>query len=246
MKSSCTSSRPTRYGGRKIAATDWPVNSDSSPSTSMGRSSGFSQSRRGFGPAVVCSAISRLCIPRRPRRASLSRCPGLNGADCGAARAPWSSVRLLPLAVGDQPRSALGEEVAPHPLNEDEEAVLEADQVEDVDEQPRYPGEKSGEAEAARLRDGLVLPDGGHHPLVAIAERAARPALRGSENVARCQPPLLDGRRRQSRHQPSPWLFEVGHVTDHERIAMTGDRQVCVHLHPPGAIELDSERLAKP
>src|ERR671934_127556 len=41
-----------------MAITDCPVNIDSSPSTTSGRSSGFSQLGRGFGAAAVCSAIA--------------------------------------------------------------------------------------------------------------------------------------------------------------------------------------------
>ena len=58
MNSSCTIRRPTRYGRRAMAITDWPVNNDSSPSTTSGRSSGFSQLGRGFGATAVCSAIA--------------------------------------------------------------------------------------------------------------------------------------------------------------------------------------------
>src|SRR5467141_3407553 len=71
----------------------------------MGSSNGFSQSGGAFCPAVACSAIARLCIPRRPRCASLSPCPGLNGADCGTAPrwTAWSVHVARPAARGCSP-----------------------------------------------------------------------------------------------------------------------------------------------
>jgi len=90
----------------------------------------------------------------------------------------------------------------------------------------------------------LCLPDGGHHPLVPIAERPARPALQEARMLrAAIRPCWMAAAPIRA---PGPALaLEVGHVTDHERIAMAGDRQIRVHLHPSGAIELDSERSAK-
>src|SRR6185295_17494007 len=70
MNSSCTIKSPTRYGRRALAATDCPANSDSSPSTTNGRSNGFSQLGGGFGAAAVCSVICAALYPETLRGAS--------------------------------------------------------------------------------------------------------------------------------------------------------------------------------
>src|SRR6516164_6405476 len=77
-----------------------------------------------------------------------------------------SSLRLLlsqrkRTRPGDQPRRAVAREVAPSPLHYHQEAVLEADQVEDVHEQPGQPGKESGETDPTQVNDGGSPADGG-------------------------------------------------------------------------------------
>src|ERR1700751_1452627 len=54
-------------------------------------------------------------------------------------RYPSGKVR----AAGDQPRSALVGNVGPRPLNENQKAIAEPDQEEDVHEQPPEPSDES-------------------------------------------------------------------------------------------------------
>src|SRR5689334_22186838 len=60
----------------------------------------------------------------------------------------------LPGAIaGDDARASLVRDVAVGPVDHHGDAVPEIDQVPDVDEQPREPGEEPAHPELARLRD---------------------------------------------------------------------------------------------
>src|SRR6266545_2440990 len=73
-------------------------------------------------------------------------------------------------AAGDEAGAAVAGEVVVHPLDEDEEAVIELDQVHEVDEDPEEPGGEPGKAQAPEVGDGLVAADGGEVALVEVAE----------------------------------------------------------------------------
>ena len=60
---------------------------------------------------------------------------------------------------------------------EDQEPVLEAHQVEEVDDQPGHPGEEAAELDALDVRDGGGAADGGQVALVAVPERWRGAAL---------------------------------------------------------------------
>ena len=87
-----------------------------------------------------------------------------------------------------QPRGPVVGEVAPGPLDHDDDAIAESDQKKDVDEEPRKPGEKSGDVHLAKVGDRGRTPNGGEAALVEIMEWLAR----------RCQP-----NRQQSAWPPS-------------------------------------------
>src|SRR5690349_18722085 len=99
----------------------------------------------------------------------------------------------VPVAVGDESRAALGEDVAPGPLRHHGHAVAKSDEEEDVDNEPREPRETAREADAADLHDGFVLPNGGHLALVHIAEGLAGLAAERGEDLPRYVFAHLDG-----------------------------------------------------
>src|SRR5579864_3630657 len=83
-------------------------------------------------------------------------------------------VLLRPLSFtveDDQPRPTLESQVGPGPLEHDEEAVAETDEIEDVDTEPEYPGEKAGEAYCAEIDDGEGAAHGGEIAFVVVVER---------------------------------------------------------------------------
>ena len=76
----------------------------------------------------------------------------------GAASSEPSSGSDGVAAAGDQPRAPLEAEIGPGPFPEDLQAVAEADQKKDVDEQPRQPGDKAGDVDAADSATAAARP----------------------------------------------------------------------------------------
>ena len=63
--------------------------------------------------------------------------------------------------AGDEADAALVGEVVEGPVGEHDQAVAEADQVDDVDEKPAEPGEPPAEVEAEGVEQGVAAADGG-------------------------------------------------------------------------------------
>jgi len=80
-------------------------------------------------------------------------------------------------AAGDEAGSALVGEVRPGPLDENQDAVAEADEEKDVDEEPGEPGEESGDVEFAEVGDSGGAADGGERAFVPVVKGGAGEAL---------------------------------------------------------------------
>src|SRR5258705_13374147 len=64
--------------------------------------------------------------------------------------------------IRDEPDAPLPRHVRRGPLDHDDEAVAETDQLEDVEKKPRKPGERSREPEAADISNGRPPADDRH------------------------------------------------------------------------------------
>jgi len=76
--------------------------------------------------------------------------------------------------AGDEARAALVGHVRPEPLDENQQAIAEANQEENVNEEPGKPGDEAGDVNFAELRDGGVAADGGQRTLVPVVEGFTR------------------------------------------------------------------------
>src|ERR1044071_8486501 len=104
-------------------------------------------------------------------------------ASCRSTRRPRRSTRFCTscrrtaesaIRPGDEPCAALVCHVRPRPLQQDEQPVPEADQIEDVDAEPGHPRYEAAEVEPADIRDRGGAADCGERAFVAVAERAQR------------------------------------------------------------------------
>src|SRR3954468_23197133 len=75
---------------------------------------------------------------------------------------------------GDQACSALVCEIRPCPLNQHDDAIPKTDQKKDVHEQPRQPGEISGDMQLANLGNGGGASNGRKVPFIEIVEIRSR------------------------------------------------------------------------
>src|SRR5712692_6925155 len=74
--------------------------------------------------------------------------------------------RHVPVASGDQPCTPPEREVRPGPLGDNEQAVLEAGQVINMDDEPKQTRGKASKLEGADFEDGAAPADSGHLALV--------------------------------------------------------------------------------
>src|SRR5437660_4362529 len=95
--------------------------------------------------------------------------------------------------TGDEARAALDSEVSPRPFGQYEETIAEADEEEDVNEEPGEPGDESREMDLADLGDGFVAADGRHGSFVPIGEGLARLACDVALDGRGCPLAHLDG-----------------------------------------------------
>src|SRR4029078_4770863 len=94
----------------------------------------------------------------------------------GALSEPVSPVEGLPLVVGggradDEPVAAAAGGEAEEPADGDDQAVLEADEVEDVDDQPGHPGGEAVQSDGVEVADPAGAADRREVALVQVAER---------------------------------------------------------------------------
>ena len=99
---------------------------------------------------------------------------------------------------------AVEREVVPRPVDEHVGPVAEADEVHEVQAEPRHPADEPGEAQAVReLGDRVVAADRRHRPLVVVVERLGRQALEAPGDLATDVPAALDRRLGDLRQQPA-------------------------------------------
>src|SRR5436190_20629623 len=111
------------------------------------------------------------------------------GAHSGPARAGA-------ICFGDQScATAVGEE-AERPADEDEDAILEADEVPEVDDEPGDPGDEAAQLQALEVGDRRCAADRGQVALVAVAERFRLPRAQPRPHHLPRVPALLHGDRR--------------------------------------------------
>src|ERR1051325_1752710 len=132
-------------------------------------------------------------------------------ASCRSTKRPRRSTRSYTscrrtaesaIRPGDEPCAALERHVRPRPLQQDQQPVPEADQIEDVDAEPGHPRYEAAEVEPADSRDRGGAADRGERAFVAVVERAQRLPLDGALDVVRRVEAFLNRRRRDARHVP--------------------------------------------
>src|SRR5712664_2235967 len=112
----------------------------------------------------VCPASIDCWLPEQPAiiaSAITATSPRLT------ARTLLRTRRLLARRPQDQADGPVVEEVVPRPVHEHDDAAAEADDVDQVDEEPHQPAQEPGQANRSELRHGRVAPDRGHDSGVA-------------------------------------------------------------------------------
>src|SRR5690242_419948 len=138
--------------------------------------------------------------------------------------------RVLIAFQRNQSCPAMVGQVRPCPLEEGYHAVAEADQVEDVDDQPCDPGEKAGHFHQPQVNQSVGTSYGGKVALVKVAERLmllfARDALCNERGHIAA---FLHGNGGNTGERLAV-LRDGGGVADDEDVGMAGKREVAFYL----------------
>jgi hypothetical protein len=156
---------------------------------------------------------------------------------------PWAK-RYFPR---DQPRAAAAGGEAERPSDEDEDAVLEANQVPEMDEEPGAPGDEPGQPQPFDVGDRRRATDDCEVPLVAVAERrqgaGTQPSLHDLGDVAA----LLhrDWRDSLKNDRYAVRSADANHVAERKDFGMCWEREVRLDRHSSRVVSLGPAQLAE-
>ena len=143
--------------------------------------------------------------------------------------------------LGDQARAALGGEVAPGPFKDHQQPIAEADQEEDVDEEPGDPSDPTRDLERAEVRHRRGTPNGGQRPFVAIAERDWDTPMELARDVVRAVDSLLNGSLSNTRNLPEI-VLNRGQVSYDVHVVVSGRPKIRSHQHPACPVQRHAQR----
>ena len=150
------------------------------------------------------------------------------------------------LHPGDEPRPAAEGQVRPGPVEQHQQPVAEADQEEDVDEQPGQPGEEARAASAARtVAHRRAAADDGEAALVEVAERPRRLAAQRAADV---RPPCAGPPASPRGDTPGtglPSCSSAARSPMTKTSSVPGDGQVGLDQHPARAVERHAQRAGQ-
>src|SRR6266540_5923957 len=146
----------------------------------------------------------------------------------------------------DEPRTALPGQIGPRPLEQDDEPVAEADEVEDVHETPEEPGGESGEPDPSQVRDGRSASQHGEIARVTVTKGLEGLASTGEFDVPGGVTSLLDRHLRDAGQSLSSPVGKTGEISDHKDLRMAGNGQVGLDCDTPRPVQGDPERAREP
>src|SRR5258707_8824862 len=145
--------------------------------------------------------------------------------------------------AGDQAGAAAKGEIEEAPLDEDDDAALEFDDVDQVDEEPDEPGDEAGDVNAENVGDGGGAADDGHVALVEIFEwrESATGEARFDEFGGVF--PSLDGDLGDARQGFTFCIIGVCQIAEDENFGMVGNGEVGIDLQAAGTVGFGVETL---
>ena len=158
----------------------------------------------------------------------------------------WSAVgsgRVAGGFAGDEAGAAIESEVEKAPLDEDDDAALEFDDVDEVDEEPKAPGNEAGNVDPKNVGDGGGAPDYGHVAFVEIFEgRKSAASEAGFDEFAGVFS-ALDGDLGDAGERIAFCVVRDGEIAEDKNFGMVGNGEVRIDLEAAGAIGFGAEAL---
>src|SRR5258707_7726186 len=145
--------------------------------------------------------------------------------------------------AGDQAGAAAKGEIEEAPLDEDDDAALEFDDVDQVDEEPDAPGDEAGDVNAENVGDGGGAADDGHVALVEIFEwRESATGEAGFDEFGGVFP-SLDGDLGDAGEWVAFCVVRDCQIAENENFGMVGDGEVGIDLEAAGPVGFGVETL---
>jgi hypothetical protein len=153
--------------------------------------------------------------------------------------------------AGDEPRAASagdenrdlswyrGQNRVHRPSHEDEDAVLQPDEVEQVHDEVPEPGESPAQLNASDVQHRPTPADGRDVALVDVSEWPALATVEPGSNDLRCVAALLhgDGGQARQRRYPPVGVLDLDHVSEREDLGVAGKGEVGLDNDPAGAVD---------
>jgi hypothetical protein len=138
--------------------------------------------------------------------------------------------------AGDEAGAAAEREVEKTPLDEDDDAALEFDDVDEVDEDPQAPGGEAGNVNAENVGDGGGAADDSHIALVEIFEgRESAAGEAGLDEFASVFS-ALDGDLGNAGERIAFCVVGDGQIAEDENLGMVGGGEVGIDFETARAI----------
>src|SRR5258707_9472450 len=145
--------------------------------------------------------------------------------------------------AGDQAGAAAKGEIDKAQLDEDDDAALEFDDVDQVDEEPDAPGNKARDMYAENIGDGGGAADEGHVALVEIFEwRESATGEARFDEFGGVFPPL-DGDLGDAGEWVAFCVVRDCQIAENENFGMVGDGEVGIDLEAAGPVGFGVETL---
>ena len=132
--------------------------------------------------------------------------------------------------AGDEAGGAVEGEIEKAPLDEDEDAALEFDDVNEVDEKPEAPGDEAGNVDSENIGDGGGAADDGHVAFVEILEGRKSAASEAGFDEFGSITAALDGDLGDARERIAFCVVGDGEIAEDKNFGMIGDGEVGLDL----------------
>ncbi len=135
-----------------------------------------------------------------------------------------------------QSRAMTVRDIAPRPLQEDENLISKLDDKEQVNQQPTQPGEKSTQLNHLKIRNGLVSADSCHAALVPVLERLRWASHSQGHDIPSGMFPSLHRKWGNARKRLPTLVRKIGYIANSKYVGMIRYAQVFLDDDPALAI----------
>ena len=159
----------------------------------------------------------------------------------------WAFRRLFLHRIGDQPRAVVVREVCPCPFAHHKKPIAEADQEQQMNEQPCQPGKVAGEMWILPRKSATACerPMVARLPLSRYSNSSRGLPSTASLDLTRGKLAHLDGCRRNARNRLAVVTRGRSQIAGNKNFRMAGHGEIGLNNHTTGFIGGDAQHFAQ-